>query len=649
MSWDDGLDDRVIRIAGSDQSPLRVVAGPGTGKTFALIRRAARLLQDGAEPSQIFACSFTRTAAHDLRKELLNLALPGAGQVQSGTIHSFCFRLLGTADVLELTGRVPRPLMKFEERFLLEDLSGDAFGGIRECTRRLNAFNAAWARLQSDEPGWPTDLTDRAFQSELLSWLTFHEAMLVGELVPEALRFLRGNPASPFRPHFAHVLVDEYQDLNRAEQALLDLLADAGTLTVVGDEDQSIYSFKYAHPEGISTFDENHPATADESLDECRRCPTAIVEMANHLIQYNPTRSARTLVPLEGAPPGEVFVVQWSGLDEEVDGIAKFVDSRVKGGHVEAGSVLILSPRRHMGYRIRDALNDLGTPAHSFFHEEALDGNPKELGTSDAQQAFALLTLLANPEDRVALRCWCGFGSDSLRRNAWARVRAHCDSSGESPRQALDRMLVGDLKLPYTGDVLARYGDAAQRLADIGDLRGQELLDAVFPVGTSWAEPFRFIGASLGQEDYDARTLLEEIRTAVIQPELPTDVDYIRVMSLHKSKGLTADLVVVVGCIEGLIPFIDDDLPPAEQERSLHEQRRLYYVAITRTRRTLVVSSVVSLPRSLAYRMGARVWGGGPMMANTIASRFIDELGPTTPNTISGDDFLHELEGAVHV
>lgn len=649
MGWDDGLDDRVIRIAGSDQSPLRVVAGPGTGKTFALIRRAARLLQDGAEPAQIFACSFTRTAAHDLRKELLKLAVPHAGQVQSGTIHSFCFRLLGRADVLHITGRVPRPLMKFEERFLLEDLSGEAFGGVRDCTRRLHAFNAAWARLQSDEPGWPTDPTDRAFHGELLSWLTFHRAMLVGELVPEALRFLRGNPASPHRPRFAHVLVDEYQDLNRAEQALLDLLADAGTLTVVGDEDQSIYSFKYAHPEGISAFNENHPATADESLDECRRCPTTIVEMANHLIQYNPTRSARTLVPADGAPSGDVFVVQWASLDDEVDGIAKFVDSSVKGGHVEAGRVLILSPRRHMGYRIRDALNNLGTPAHSFFHEEALDGNPKELSTSEAQQAFTLLTLLANPEDRVALRCWCGFGSDSLRRNAWARVRTHCDSTGEPPRQALDRMLAGDLKLPYTGDVLARYADLGPRLSSLADLRGQKLLDAVFPSGTGWAEPFRLIGASLSQQDYDARTLLEEIRTAVIQPELPTDVDYVRVMSLHKSKGLAADLVVIVGCIEGLVPFIDDDLPPVDQERSLHEQRRLFYVAITRTRQTLVVSSVVKLPRSLAYRMGARVWGGGPTTANTIASRFIEELGPSKPNAISGNDFLQGVEGGVHV
>ncbi|MBI4507854.1 MAG: ATP-dependent helicase [Chloroflexi bacterium] len=640
MDWRDGLDDKARRIAGSDQSPLRVVAGPGTGKTFSLIRRVARLLQEGAKPDAIFACSFTRTGANDLHKELLKLAMPNTGRVQSGTLHSFCFRLLRRAEVLQLTGRVPRPLMKFEQRFLLEDLRRGTFGGVRDCNRRLEAFNSAWARLQSDEPGWPTDPTDRAFQSQLLSWLQFQEAMLVGELIPEALRFLRGNPASPFRPRFAHVLVDEYQDLNRAEQALLDLLANGGTLTVVGDEDQSIYSFKYAHPEGISAFDQTHPATADESLDECRRCPITVVEMANHLIQYNPARSARILVPLAGAPPGEVFVVQWSSLDGEVEGIAKFVDTRVKAADVEAGGVLILSPRRQLGYRIRDALNNMGTRAHSFFHEEALDGNPKELGASQAQQAFVLLTLLANPDDRVALRSWCGFGSDSLRKNGWARLRAHCESTGESPREALDRIVAGQVKLPYTGDIVARYCDAMKQVAHMADLRGQDLLDAVFP-SADWSEPFRFIGASIRQQDYDSQLLLEETRIAVTQPELPTDVDYVRVMSLHKSKGLTADLVVIVGCIEGLIPFIDDDLPPADSERSLHEQRRLFYVAITRTRQTLVISSFVRLPRDLAHRMGAPVRGGGPTEANTIASQFIDELGPRKPDTISGDDFFH--------
>ena len=97
---------------------------------------------------------------------------------------------------LASTGRVPQPLMDFEQRFLLEDLRGDGFGTIHKKRERLKAFEAAWARLQDEQPGWPNDATDRAFQAALLDWLRFHRAMLIGELVPEALRYLRNNPAA---------------------------------------------------------------------------------------------------------------------------------------------------------------------------------------------------------------------------------------------------------------------------------------------------------------------------------------------------------------------------------------------------------------------------------------------------------------------
>jgi len=107
-------------------------------------------------------------------------------------------------------------------------------------------------------------------------------------------------------------------------------------------------------------------------------------------------------------------------------------------------------------------------------------------------------------------------------------------------------------------------------------------------------------------------------------------------MSLHKSKGLTAELVIVVGCIEGLIPFVKSNLPLAEQARMLEEQRRLFYVAITRTRNILVLSSVTELPRNLAYRMGAEVRGGNRTHAKTIASRFLSELGPARPEAVPG-------------
>jgi len=644
--WDEGLEGPARCIAELDHTPMRVLAGPGTGKTFALMRRVARLLQDGATPNRMLVCTFTRTAARDLEGELARLGVEGVDDVHAGTLHAFCFGLLGRAEVLQATGRVARPLLggddKFEMRFLLEDLRAANLGTVDECKSRLRAFNAAWARLQSETPGWPQDPVDQAFHRELVGWLRFHEAMLIGELVPETLQYLRENPASPHRHAFDHVLIDEYQDLNRAEQELIDLLAVGGFLIVIGDEDQSIYTdLKYAHPQGIGTFDETHHDTHDEQLEDCRRCPQLLVEMANTLIANNGGRTPRTLRPLPGNPAGEVLVLQWHTINEEAQGIAEIIRRRIQSGDVQPGKVLVLAPRRHLGYAVRDALNALGVYAHSFFHEEALEGNPKNLDESEAQQAFTILTLLANPEDRVALRCWCGFGSTSLQSGAWARLREYCENSGETPRAALERLASGDLFIPYSGQIVERFRELQRHLEVLAPLRGEALVDTLFPPGQEWTNLIRSLASAIEDDEYDAENLREALRIGITQPELPTDVDYVRVISLHKSKGLTADLVVVVGCIEGLIPQqYDPRKTILTQQQFEYEQRRLFYVAITRTRRILILSSVTRLERALAHRMGARVGRGDQTHAATIASRFLAELGPLRPEAMLGSMVL---------
>ena len=611
-----------------------------------MMRRVARLLEEGVNVKELFICTFTRTAAGDLKKEILSLGDEGVDLVRAGTLHSYCFELLAKNEVLSLTGRVPRPLVAFEERFLLEDVCGGSVGGVRDCEKRLKAFNAAWARLQTEEPGWCEDPIDKEFDEKLKSWLLFHQAMLVGELVPEALNYLRENPAVEELQKYKHVLVDEYQDLNRAEQTFLDILSSSGNLVVIGDEDQSIYSFKHAHPEGISKFDQYHVGTHDESLEDCRRCPTLVVEMANNLISHNQSRTDRSLRPWPHNPRGELFLVQWNSMEEEASGIAQLIKSRVITGEVSPGRVLVLAPRRNFGYAIRDALNSIETPAHSFFNEEALDGNPKLSEDCQAMEAFSLLILLANPEDRVALRCWCGFGSGSLRSGAWARVRAHCEETGLSPRSALQEMASGNLQLPNCRDLVSRYNELQSELAQLQGLVGPTLVNSLFPQGTSWSEPIRSVTGTLSGEEFDSKALLDWLRSGITQPEMPTDVDYVRIMSLHKSKGLTADMVVVVGCIEGALPRNNEEDTPAEQQRLLEEQRRLFYVAVTRPKKILVLSSITQLPRKLAHRIGIPLNPGRSANGRTIASRFLRELGPSRPQPIRGTTLLRGAQNS---
>lgn len=638
MPWNDDLVGQSLQVAASDARRLRVRAGPGTGKTFTLMRRIARLLEEGVPPRQILVSTFTRVAAADLRNAVVDLNAPGAKQVRASTIHGLCFRILGQNEVLAITGRVPRPLLDFECRFFLEDLGAGNYGNFHERSKRLKAFESAWARLQHEQPGWPVDPIDRSFQNSLLAWLRFHRAMLIGELVPEALRYLRDNPVAPEFKQFTEILIDEYQDLNRAEQAVVDLLARYANLAVVGDEDQSIYSFKFAHPAGMENFHHENDGTIDRELTTCRRCPASIVEISNHLINCNTRQSHRVLGIHQGNGPGEIRAVQWIDTKAEANGLAHFIARRVREESVEPGRILVLSPSRKLGYGIRDALNAADVHANSFFREQDLEGDPKKLEKSRTQQAMTLLRLVANPMDAVALRCWCGFGSPNLRAPAWRRVRELCNEADVSLAELLADIRDGRCRLKHGPKFRERLKELQERLQKLDGLTGQELIDELFPDREENFQGLREVAMSTA-DGADATTILDAVCSAITQPDMPADVDYVRVMSLHKSKGLTADLVVVMGCVEGLIPHVDDNLTQSERREALEEQRRLFYVALTRARKTLVLSSVTNVPAQEAHRLGMRGRGHGwTVQART--SQFIYELGPTRPEPIDGEKLL---------
>lgn len=245
MAWDSDLDPKstAYQIAADTSHYIRVLAGPGTGKSFALKRRVARLLESNISPARILPVTFTKVAAEDLQRELINMGVVGCDQIRGSTLHSLGMRILSRQNVLAVTGRVARPLNRFEIEPLLYDLP-NSFGNKLTREKLIRAYEAAWARLQHEDPGYAQTQTDADFQQCLISWLRFHNGMTIGEIIPELYRYLRNNPAAPERSLYDHVLVDEYQDLNKAEQAVIDLLCTTAALCIVGDDDQSLYSFK---------------------------------------------------------------------------------------------------------------------------------------------------------------------------------------------------------------------------------------------------------------------------------------------------------------------------------------------------------------------------------------------------------------------
>ena len=644
MPWNDGLEGKALAIAEYPHSPLRVMAGPGTGKSFAMKRRVARLLEAGCDPERILAVTFTRNAARGLLDDLNNLGVDGCQDIRCGTLHSYCFGLLNRDDVFSFNGRVPRPLvtfkssgvLSFEAAPMIEDLKKTgSFGAGRAITKRIQAFEAAWARMQQDEPGWAVDAEDQAFEEALRGWLTFHEAMLLGEVVPEALRYLRENPTVAPLTAFDHVIVDEYQDLNKAEQLLLDYLAAAGSQAIVGDVDQSIYSFRHANPEGITSFDVERPGTHDETLDECRRCPRLVVQLAAHLIRRNhPASTPPRLLPRTANVEGEVHVVQWRKLEDEANGLADYIQLLVNDGH-PVGQIMVLSPRRLIGYGIRDALEKRDVPVHSFYHEEALEA-------PEAQEAFALLTLAASPDDRAALRWWLGNGSPSWRTGPYAILRQHCETSGDSPQSALEKLLAGKLALKRSGELVERYRLLRERVTAVTSVPVTEAVDLLFPEHEEWALGIREPATLAALEVEKLADLRDRVTTAVTQPEMPEGGDFVRVMSLHKSKGLTSQTVLVAGCMQGVIPFVERDATPAEQDRILREQRRLFYVAVTRCTERLVLSSVTHIETKTAFKINAKATSDG----RTMASQLMNELGPQKPAAKAGAQWLDKQLGS---
>ncbi|WP_165448536.1 UvrD-helicase domain-containing protein [Rhizobium leguminosarum] len=641
MAWYDGLTvgTPAYSIASTTNPRVRVVAGPGTGKSYAMKRRVARLLESGIAPDLILPVTFTRVAAQDLHRELVNMGIPGCNALNAHTLHSLALRMLTRNHVLAATGRVPRPLNDFETEAMVCDLM-TAHGGKKIVGNLKQAYEAAWARLNHQTPGYAPSAADAAFQHDLLEWLRFHEAMLIGEVIPEVYRYLSTNPAAPERAEFNQILVDEFQDLNKAEQAIIELLSGAADVCIVGDDDQSIYSFKHAHPDGIRDWLVLNAGADDLSLVDCQRCPTRVVDMANALIAHNVHRPVpRPLVPLVAKGSGVVSILQYPNLNREVAGVVATIQQMIALG-TPAGDILVLAQSRAVGTPIYEALLASGVPARSEYTEA-------ELERQAAQYSFALLKLFVNQDDRVALRWIVGRNGNNFHAAGYKRVRDHCEATGLSPWQVLSQLSAGTLSIPHTGGIVRDFDTLVAELNALTALPDlASVVDALFPTGQADTRELRDIAVGLIATDptIDAQSLLSELVAAITQPEIPANIQEVRIMSLHKSKGLSSPVTIIAGCVNGLLPRAPKNtLTPLERQHYDEEQRRLFFVGITQVKAdlangkpgTLILTYSQEMPLANAMKAGITPAYVNYGTAVLQASRFIAEMAPSAPAAVA--------------
>ena len=156
---------------------------------------------------------------------------------------------------------------------------------------------------------------------------------------------------------------------------------------------------------------------------------------------------------MQGKPEGNIAIVQWPTIEAEADGLKDLIVKLRNDGYAP-GEILVMTPRRHLGYAIRDQIAAAGIPVHSFYHEEALEDE-------EAQRAFAILTILANQQDRLALRWWMSDGSPSGRSGAYAKVREHCETSGLPPWDVMLGLANGTIRISGVPDLVRKFANCS--------------------------------------------------------------------------------------------------------------------------------------------------------------------------------------------
>lgn len=644
--------EAVQRAAAHDcSSQVRLVAGPGTGKSFSIEERVRWLLAKGVHPRSIAVVSFTRASSIELRNRIHaycgSQSQPNGADVRVSTLHSLALRLLRAAGLLHYPAD-PLVLDKWELEnvFDAEFGHGNGLGKARreEIRREHEAFwsTGQWAPVNYAPPDPPITPAERT------AFVGFHgprtqtySCVLPGEIVRQCLdQIVAGNLDPVELIHVEHLIVDEYQDLNPADQQLVDELIGRGVVTfVAGDDDQSIYSFRYGSPAGIQTFPQRYPGASQHALSDCFRCAHTIVATANALMAGHPgqNRIPKTLNSLYAAsvPPVAGAIHRWRFNDAAAEARAIALSCRdlINAGLNPRDILILLSNQRELLPPLRDALNGAGVPFEPPKAESFTDSDTGRF-------VLAIIRIVCDAHDHVAHRLIAG-----LRPGIGVGT---CDAIAQTVvNHALNYRDIFYNALPggvFAGRVLTAINQARQVCADISAWQRTDtlllrlagisaILNATFSAAE--AQQWQIYAAPLPQEmmieelrdwlwadtDEQQASVLQAVFVRLSQPLPSGDApsSRVRIMSMHGAKGLSARVV--------FIPGLEEHIFPGPWRRPypglVLEAARLLYVSITRARAACVIS----------YAASRRVQG---RRTRTAPSRFSTKLnGP----------FLHRAGG----
>lgn len=609
--------------------PLLILAGPGTGKTRVVTRRAAHLALTVADPRNVLVITFTNKAARELRERMD--ALGCAEGMTVGTFHSFCAGLLRRYGDRAGVSRDFTIFDREDRRKLLKEIldshgmenSGYTPASLeQEISGAKNRLVSAEA-LAAGAGDWRTRILAPlylAYEQRLVEMraLDFDDL-----LIRVAATLERDEPLRAELEHrYRYVLIDEYQDTNACQYRIARLLTrEQMNLCATGDPDQSIYGWRGADIGNILSFEKDYPRAKVVRLEQNYRSTKRILALADQLIVSNRNRKAKSLFT-ENATGAAVRVLEADDAEAEGDAVAADITARVKEG-VPAGEIAVFYRVNSLSRAIEEALIRGGVAYQVARGVEFY--NRKEV-----KDVLAYLRVLVNPADEIALLRIInvparGLGSTTIDRLAGlARQRG---------LRLYDALMDGGIppELGRASGKLAEFAELMRNLRAALTMRPQQAL--AFVMSHSGLQAL-YSGEDIEGGDSPAANLRELLNAAAAfeqdNPEanlvawleyaaLISDVDAIgnggqkvTLMTLHAAKGLEFDCVYMIGMEDGLLPFRREDAE-GYRRTDMEEERRLCFVGMTRARRRLTLS------RALWRR-------GRGSDSRTTRSPFIDEL-----------------------
>jgi DNA helicase-2/ATP-dependent DNA helicase PcrA len=628
----ESLNDAQREAVCASQDPLLVLAGAGSGKTRVLVHRIAWLIEvEGLSPYSILAVTFTNKAAGEMRGRIEAMINAPASGMWVGTFHGLAHRLL----------RSHWQEAGLPQAFQILD-SQDQYRLVRRVLKSMDLDEAKWPPRQlqwfinscKDEGRRPQHIEHRndPYLKRQLEIYTAYEALCQRSgLVDFAELLLRSHelwlqqPAllDHYRQRFHHILVDEFQDTNTVQYAWLRMLAgDSGHITVVGDDDQSIYGWRGARVENIQRFQQDFRNARVSRLEQNYRSTGTILKAANAVIANNAERMGKQLWT-EGNDGDPVQLYTAYNEQDEARFVVDRIEDYVDQGH-RRSDVAILYRSNAQSRVFEERLMQCGMPYRVY-------GGLRFFERAEIKDALAYLRLTGNRDDDASLERVINHPPRGIGGRTMDAVRQHAKEANVSLWQAAVTVINEKLVSARAGNALLAFLQLIDTMAEgIGKLPLAEQVEQVMhPSGL--VDYFAKDKGEKGQARIEnLQELVNAAREYESDPDSEMDVlseflshaaleagdgqadaweDCVQLMTLHSAKGLEFRRVFLCGMEEGLFPHQRS----VEEPGRLEEERRLCYVGITRARQQVVLSC--------AERR--RLFG---TETYCLPSRFIDEI-----------------------